>query len=137
MFTEAQLWFLLLRTFNIPNARSNVTRADERPFLFFFSVVVSLGQKLQGVTSRFIKGYSLSPKTSELILAFSMMSSGYDKTSWFSAIRNMLLLRKTLESDLPNDSLCVHNVLLVTTKIFNFIIILWCFNANIGTNNCP
>ena len=66
-----------------------------------------------------------------MIFAFSMMSSGHDQTSPFPAIRNMLLFRKTLESwrlpgyvaryriirFSPNDSLCVHIVLLLTRKI--------------------
>ena len=80
------------------------------------------------------------------------MSFRHEETSRFSAIQNMLLFRKTLEwwrlpgypvarsrtiRFAPNNSLCVHTVLLLTTKIINFTFISRCLNANMDTINCP
>ena len=78
----------LHRAFNIPNGHSDVARAKERALLKTF-------EKLQEITSQ---GYPPSSKISGLILTFSRISSGHDKTTPFLSTQNMLLFRKTLES---------------------------------------
>ena len=79
-----------------------------------------------------------------IIRAFSMTSSGRNKTSPFSAIWNMLMFCKTLESwrrpGYPvvrsKSDLYIYAAFLLTAKIISFTVVFWSLNSNMRTIDC-